>query len=220
MEREKDRMKVKNNEKHKVRLEKLVCIGVDGKVDKETLVYREVKDANGEMKLKNEREQEHHLTFTKELGTESGTYLTHRVIPIKGAAGVLLGDEVVSVLEEFNHVHTLKAVLLDNTNTNTGWEGGLVTCLENKIQQKLHTTGCSLQQNELPFRAVFKHLDGSTKTPTTFSAPLGKLCEIDYQHQPQVEFTKFSVTEFDEVTLNDRSSDQSSFRVCVRNFQG
>ena len=83
MEREKDRMKVKNNEKHKVRLEKLVCIGVDGKVDKETLVYREVKDANGEMKLKNEREQEHHLTFTKELGTESGTYLTHRVIPIK-----------------------------------------------------------------------------------------------------------------------------------------
>ena len=115
-------------------------------------------------------------------------------------------------MEEFNSVHTLKAILLDNTNTNTGCKGGLVTCLENKIQRKLHTIGCSLHQNELPFRAVFKHLDGSTKTPTTFSGPLGKLCEIDYHHQPQVEFTKLSGPlydmEFDEVTLNDLSSDQ------------
>ena len=94
---------------------------------------------------------------------------------LKVQTGVLLGDEVVSVLEEFNSIHTLKAVLLDNTNTNTDWKGGLVTCLENKIQQKLHTIGCSLHQNELPFRAVFKHLDDSTKTPTTFSGLLGKL---------------------------------------------
>ena len=76
MDREKERMKVQSNEKHKERLEKLICIGVDGKIDKETLVYQEVKDENGEMKLKKGREQEHHLTFTKELGTESGTYLT------------------------------------------------------------------------------------------------------------------------------------------------
>jgi hypothetical protein len=55
----------------------------------------------------------------------------HRVIPIKGATGVLLGEEVASVLEEFHGVHTLKAVLLDNTNTNTGCKGGLVTVLEN-----------------------------------------------------------------------------------------
>ena len=164
------------------------------------------------MKLKKGREQEHHLTFTKELGTESGAYLTHRVIPIKGGTGALLGEEVVSVLEEFISVHTLKAVLFDNTSTNTSWEGGLVTCSENKIQRKLHIIGCSLHQNELPFRAVFKHLDGSTKTPTTFSGPLEKLFEICYQHQPQVVFTKLSGLlndmEFDEVTMNDLSSDQ------------
>ncbi|CAI9720747.1 Hypothetical predicted protein [Octopus vulgaris] len=127
---EKNTMKVKSNEKHKMKLAKLVWIGADGKFDKETLVYQEVTDENGEMKPKKGREHEHHLTFTKKLGTECETYLnlTHRVILFKGAIGVLLGEEFVSVLEEFNSTHTLIAVLFNNTNTNTGWEGGLVTC--------------------------------------------------------------------------------------------
>ena len=59
--------------------------------------------------------------------------------------------------------YTIKAVLVDNTNANTGCEGGLVTLLEKKIKRNLHKIGCSLHQNELPFRALFKHLDGTTK---------------------------------------------------------
>ena len=154
--------------------EKLVCIGIDGKIDKDTLMYREVMDENGETKLKKGKGEEHHIFFTKEPGTESGRYLTHRVVPVKGPTAAVLSDEVHSVLKEFNSVHTLKAVLIDNTNTNTGYEGGLVTILENKTQRKLHTTGCSLHQNKLPFRAVFKHLDGSTKSPTAFTGAMGK----------------------------------------------
>ena len=69
--------------------------------------------------------------------------------------------------------YTIKAVLVDNTNANTGCEGGLVTLLEKK---NLYTIGCSLHQNELPFRALFKHLDGTTKSHTTFNGQLGKLC--------------------------------------------
>ena len=87
------------------------------KIDKDTLMYREVMDENGETKLKKRKGEEHHLTSTKEPGTESGTYLTHRVIPVKGATAAVLSDEVHSVLKEFNSVHTLKAVLVDNTNT-------------------------------------------------------------------------------------------------------
>ena len=139
LDREKGRMKVKSDEKHKEDQEKLICIGVDGKIDKDTLMYREVMDENGETKLKKGKGEEHHLNFTKEPGTESGTYLTHRVIPVEGATAAVLSDEVHSVLEEFNSVHTLKAVLVDNTNTNTGCEGGLVTILENKTQQQLNT---------------------------------------------------------------------------------
>ena len=166
IDRETSRMKVKSDEKHKEDQEKLVCIGVDGKIDRNTLMYRESMHENRETKLKKGKEEEHHLTFTKEPGTKSGTYLTHRVIPVEGASAAVLSDEVHSVLEEFNSVHTLKAVLVDNTNTNIGCEGGLVTILENKTQRKLYTIGCSLHQNELPFRAVFKHLDGSTKSST------------------------------------------------------
>lgn len=36
----------------------------------------------------------------------------------------------------------------------------------------------------------FKLLDVRTKTLPTFSGALGKLCEIDYQDQEQVEFTQ------------------------------
>jgi hypothetical protein len=55
MDREKARMKVKSDEKHTHGLEKLFCIGIDEKVDKNTLLYREVKDENGDAKLKKEK---------------------------------------------------------------------------------------------------------------------------------------------------------------------
>ena len=53
------------------------------------------------------------------------------------------------------------------------------------MKRNLHTIGCSLHQNELPFRALFKHLDGTTKSPTTFNDPLGKLCANDCHNLPQ-----------------------------------
>ena len=175
-------------------------------------MYREVMNENEETKLKKGKGEEHHLTLTKEPGTESGRYLTHRVIPVKGATAAVFSDEVHSVLKEFNSVHPLKAVSVDNTNTNTGWEGGLLMILGNKTQRKLHTIGCSLHQNKLPLRAVFKHLDGSTKSPTAFTGPLGKLCETDHHDLPQVKFTQLSSPldhmKFDETTLDDLSSDQ------------
>ncbi|KAK6178315.1 hypothetical protein SNE40_013114 [Patella caerulea] len=212
LDREKARVKLKSETKYQEGMEKLICVGIDGKVDRDTLMYTEVQDEDGTVKLRKDRGAEHHLTFTNEPGTESGTYLTHRVITLAGATGDLQGEEAASVLEEFDSVDTLKAVLVDNTSTNTGWENGLVTCLENKIGRKLHTIGCSLHQNELPFRAVFKHLDGSTKSPAAFSGPLGKLCGEDYHHLPQVDFDKLSGPldnmDISKETLNDLSSDQ------------
>ena len=112
IDREKSRMKLESDEKHKEDQEKLVCIGVNGKIDKDTLMYRDVMDENGETKLKKGTLKEHHLTFTKEPGTECGTYLTHRVIPVKGVTAAVLSDEIHSVLKEFNSVHTLMKAFL------------------------------------------------------------------------------------------------------------
>jgi hypothetical protein len=212
LDREKKRMRVKSNEMIGEGIEKLLCIGVDGKIDKGTLAFKEIVEEDGQIKLKKEKTCEHHLTFTNESASAGGTYLTHRVIPVKGATGDVLAKEVYSVLEEFNSIETVKAILLDNTNTNTGCEGGLVTLLEKNINRKVHTIGCSLHQNELPFRAVFKHLDGCTKAPTAFSGPIGKLCEQNFHEEPQIEFTKLSGPldgmTFSEDMMKDLSCDQ------------
>ena len=125
------------------------------------------------------------------MGTSS-KYLTHRVIPNIGATGIHLAEDVAAVLEEYNSVNTVKPVLVDNTSTNTGCKTGMVAALEKKIKWKVHTIGCSLHQNELPFRAVFKTIDGTTRSPTTFTGPLGKLCESNYHHLPQVKFERIS----------------------------
>jgi hypothetical protein len=212
IDREKNRMKYKSDKKQSESVGPLLCIGVDSKIDRHTLMHIEVTSEDGQIKLKKGKGSEHHLTFTKESGKDSGTYLTHTVIPTTGATGAVLAEEVERVLEEFESVNCLKALLLDNTATNTGWLSGLVTMLENNLKRRLYTIGCSLHQNELPFRTVFKFLDGSTKSSTTFSGPLGKLCEIDHQDLPQTKFTTLSGplndVQFPDETLADLSNDQ------------
>ena len=47
---------------------------------------------------------------------------------------------------------------MDNTNTNTGCEAGMVTALEKKLKRKVHTIGCSLHQNELQLEPSLKQL--------------------------------------------------------------
>ena len=74
------------------------------------------------------------------------------------------------------------------------------------------TIGCSLHPNKLSARTVFKHLNGSTKSPRIFAGPLEKLYETDHQYLPEVELIQLrgpldNMT-FDEEKLNDPSSDQ------------
>ena len=149
-------------------MENLLCIGVDGRTDKDTPHYKESVEENGSKILKKAKGPERHLTITKETPNES-IYLTHRVLPDTGATGTVLAEQVADVLEKFKSLSTIKAVLVDNMNTNTGCEGGLVTLLEKK---NLHTIGCSLHRNENPFRALFKHLDG-TKKPNYIQWSIG-----------------------------------------------
>ena len=103
-------------------------------------------------------------------------------MPTTGATGAVRAEEVVSVLEEYDSVNILKAVLLDNY-TNSGFKAALVLVLE-KQKRKLHIIGCSLHQNEFPFRAVFKHTYGSTRNLTSFIGPLGRLYANDNYNLP------------------------------------
>ena len=75
---------------------------------------------------------ERHLTFTKETPYES-KYLTNRVLPNIDVTGAVHAEQVVDVLHEFNNENTIKAILVDNTNANTGCKGGTVAILEKKF---------------------------------------------------------------------------------------
>ena len=92
---------------------------------------RKFVEENGQKTMKKTKEPECHLTFTKETPYES-KYLTHRVLPNIGATGAVHAEQVVNVLHEFNSENTIKAILVDNTNANTGCEGGMVAILEKK----------------------------------------------------------------------------------------
>ena len=173
--------------KHVQEHEGLVCIGVDCRVDKDPLEYKEFIEENDGKHVAKTKGPELHLTFTIETGKES-KYLIHRAVPNLSAIGVLLAEYVAAVLIEYNSVDTVKAVLVNNTSTNTGCEAGFIAAHEKINNKKLHTIGCSLHQNELPFREIFKLIDGTIRSPTTFSGPLGKLCITDYQELPQIEF--------------------------------
>jgi hypothetical protein len=191
---------------------KLICVGIDGKVDDNTLTYSETTTPDQEVILKKCVTREHHLTFTSEDGQSSGEYLTHRVIPTIGATGEVLAQVTLSVLQEYNSEDSILAVLVDNTAANTGAKNGLVVNLERKLGRSLHTVGCSLHQNELPLRALFKNLDGEAIGPTTFTGPLGKRCKIDIHNNPQVSFEKVETLLIDgfipSPVLKDLSSDQ------------
>ena len=87
--------------------------------------YKESVEENGSKILKKAKGPECHLTITKETPNES-IYLTHRVLPNTGATGTVLAEYVTDVLEKFKSLSAIKAVLVDNTNANTGWFGHIL----------------------------------------------------------------------------------------------
>ena len=74
------------------------------------------------MVLKRSKEKEHHMIVTKELLPDvySREYLTRKVLLLVGATGKNLAQHLHEVLEEYDFLNTLKAVLVDNTATNMG----------------------------------------------------------------------------------------------------
>ena len=191
---------------------KLTCVGVDGKVDACTLTYSEATTPDNEVVLKKCQTSEHHLTFTREDGHSSGEYLTHKTIPLVGATAEILAQVTLDVLQDYDSTDSILAILVDNTAANTGAKNGLVVNLQRKLGRNLHTVGCSLHQNELPLRAVFKKLDGEAIGPTCFTGPLGKRCKKDIQNELQVSFEVVESTITDgfipSAVLKELSNDQ------------
>ena len=142
VDRAKTKVKSTAQQKHDQSMENLICIAVDGRMDKDTLLYKEIVAENGQKTMEKPKGPERHLTFTKETPYES-TYLIHRVLPNIGATGAVHAELVVDVLHEFNSENTIKAIFVDNTNANTGCESGMVAIFE-EIKKKIFTQSVPL----------------------------------------------------------------------------
>lgn len=93
----------------------VICVRLDGQINKDTLTYQETDSHEEKSVIRKCVETEHHLTFTYEDLNSPGTYLTHRTIPIIGVAGNVLVQQTLIVLQEYNCLGSIQALLLDNT---------------------------------------------------------------------------------------------------------
>ncbi len=210
IDRAKNKVRLLSKDEQSKDKSKLNCIGIDGRIDQETKTFKEIKNPDGSICLKPCIIAEHHLTFTSECGSKSGEYLTHETIPNIGATGLVMAQAAHKVLAEYESVDSIKALLLDNTAANVGHLNGLVVSLENIIGRPLQLIGCSLHQNELPWKAVFRKIDGATTGPRTFDGKIGILCQEDMEDKPQIKFKPIgsSLVELPSEILNDLSHDQ------------
>ena len=84
-----------------------------------------------------------------------------------------VGGAVFGPIEDTELERTLDIVGTDGTRVNTGKWSGAIRTLEELLGRPLQWVICLLHTNELPLRHVFTNLDGTTKSPDSFSGPIG-----------------------------------------------
>ena len=60
-------------------------------------------------------------------------------------------------------IENLVAIGCDGTSVNTGFNGGVIRLIEEKLNKPLHWFIFQLHANELPLRHVVQKLDGKTE---------------------------------------------------------
>ena len=184
------------------------CVGVDGKRDRKSKKIV-IEVVNGNEVEKKKVGVEEHITYTLE---PSGDYLTHSTIPPGKGTGRYLADDFLDVLADHKSTESIEAVVMDGTNTNTGWRDGMLAHVERDIPAVLLWLVCQLHGNELPFRHLFSHCDGGlgTSGPDSFKGPIGKQCkgEVHLLNVVQFEIISTGLDDLDVSVWSDLSRDQ------------
>ena len=106
---------------------------------------------------------------------------------------------------------TLKVAGTDGTASMTGNKAGFIRCLEEKLGRPLQWVVCLLHCNELPLRHVFPELDGTTKSPDSFSEPVGKILNGKVSTWPVKNFEPIENANFPKLP-DDIVDDLSSYQ--------
>ena len=195
------------------------CVGVDGKRDRKSKKIV-VEVINGTEVEKKKVGVEEHITYTVE---PSGDYLTHSTIAPGKGTGRDLADDFLDVLADHECTESIEAVVMDGTNTNTGWKDGLVAHVERDLPAVLLWLVCQLHGNELPFRHLFSHCDGGlgTSGPDSFKGPLGKQCKEEVHLLNVIKFETINtcLDDLDVTIWSDLSRDQKLLYQYVKAIQ-
>ena len=139
-------------------------IYIDGRKDATLLTEHDAQTG----KYYHKTEVQEHIVFVREPGA---CYLTH--FSPQDGRGITIANKVCDDIKSTELSDTLKVVGTDGTASMTGNKAGFIRCLEEKLGRPLQLVVCLLHCNELPLRHVFL-LDGTTKSPDSFSGPVGK----------------------------------------------
>ena len=119
---------------------------------------------------------------------------------------------------------SIVAVGCDGTIINTGASNGVIHKLEILLKHPVHYFVCLLHLNELPFRAIFHHIDGRSIGPDSFVGPIGRRLKGFQSNKPVVNFTPIRNDKFPKLPdalVNDLSTDQSYlYRICRAVIEG
>ena len=99
--------------------------------------------------------------------------MTHFIIPDKRE--ITHATELVDILREYNAAASIKIIGCDAAPTNIGSYSGALHLVELMINRSITSAVCMLHMNELPFRKLFKSIDGPTAGDKEFKGPLGKV---------------------------------------------
>ena len=130
------------HQKNLFKIANSTCLGVDGREDdvvsimeKESLV---AGSDNKTVKV-TKKGKEKHLTI---LAFPSGRYVTH--MKLQDGKGKTQADAVIDTAKEIKSLDSLMMILCDGTLSNTGWDNGMVACMEKVIKRALHRQVCTL----------------------------------------------------------------------------
>lgn len=185
------------------------CVFFDGRRD-DTKVMTKVGDSD---KMYPGVIKEEHYTVCMEPG---GKYLCHFVAgkaDQERTHAEIIADKLVALLKERGADKTLQAIGGDSCNVNTGWEGGVMHFVEERLQRKLVWIICDLHTGELPLRHLVTAVDGKTLSNNKWSGVLGKMLDSATDLDINADFPVVCVgpplPQLSTSVIKDLSTDQS-----------
>ena len=90
----------------------------------------------------------------------------------------IIADHLVDWIREKDLQDGIKAIGGDSTNVNTGWSGGVMRWVEEKLGRRLVWIVCVLHTGELPLRHLIIELDTVLPKVTISGPALWERCLI------------------------------------------